>query len=213
MSSARFPGKVLAPLAGQPVIMRVISQVAQVIPADRITLATSSETSDDPLASYVGEMGFTVFRGPLDNVFERFHACAKEFPCDWFFRICGDSPLLDPRILSLMLSYADRLDADLVTNVQVRSFPKGHSAEMLRTESFIKIDPARLSAEEAEHLTKVYYHHPHEFNIINIESGDPSLAQVCYTVDTIEDLLRLERSLQVEPGPGTAETLRPNEQR
>jgi spore coat polysaccharide biosynthesis protein SpsF len=196
MSSARFPGKVLAPLAGQPVIMRVISQVAKVIPTERITLATSSEPSDDPLASYVKEMGFTVFRGPLDNVFERFHACAREFPCDWFFRICGDSPLLDPTILTSMLKYADRPDADLVTNIQVRSFPKGHSLEMLRTESFMKIDPARLSVEEAEHLTKVYYNHPDEFNIINIESGDPSLARVNYTVDTTDDLLRLERSLQ-----------------
>jgi spore coat polysaccharide biosynthesis protein SpsF len=192
MSSARFPGKVLAPLNGRPVIAHVISQIAQEIPVDKITVATSLEESDDPLVYYVQELGVSVYRGALESVFERFKSCLEANPCTWFFRICADSPFFCSRVLRDMLAYADRSDIDLVTNVQVRTFPKGHSAEMINAATFAAIDPNQLSAEEKEHLTKIYYNNPTRFSIINIESSDPEASQKSFVVDTLEDLRRLE---------------------
>lgn len=199
MSSRRFPGKVLAPLNGQPIIVRVISQIAQTLPQEQITVATSTEQSDDPLASYVQQIGVSVYRGPLDNVFERFQLCLREHPCAWFFRVCADSPLLDHKLLKTMLQYANDDRTDLVTNVQVRTFPRGCSLEMINSETFARIDASQLqSADQKEHATKVFYDHPEDFEIINIESGDPELAKVSWAVDTLEDLLRLERTMFAE---------------
>lgn len=197
MSSSRFPGKVLAPLNGQPIIWHVINRVSEVIPAERIVVATSVEQSDDPLAAYLGRLGVSVHRGALDNVFERFQSCLSEYPCSWFFRICADSPLLDSSLLKRMMDYSGS-EADLVTNVQVRSFPKGRSLEMIRAGVFARIDSAQLRAEEVEHLTKVFYAHADKFKIINIESGDPELAKLNYAVDTLEDLFRLEDVQRLE---------------
>jgi spore coat polysaccharide biosynthesis protein SpsF len=197
MSSRRFPGKVLAPLNGQSIILRIISSVAQVIPLKHITVATSIEQSDDPLAAYVKELRVSVHRGSLDNVFERFQSCLGEYPCDWFFRICADSPLLDTQLIESMSSHAHG-NADLVTNVQHRTFPKGLSLEMINADSFGRIDPAQLNTEEREHLTKVFYNHAASFNIVNIESGDPDLAKLSYAVDTLDDLFRLEGILSTE---------------
>src|ERR1700690_261368 len=87
MSSSRFPGKVLAPVNGKPMIARVIRCVAGSFGSDSIVVATSDETSDDPLASYIESLDVKVFRGPLENVFERFRLCLNTNPCDWFFRI------------------------------------------------------------------------------------------------------------------------------
>lgn len=202
MSSSRFPGKMLAPFNGRPIIANVISQVAQVIPKDLITVATSTEESDDPLVYYVTGIGISVYRGPLHDVFERFQGCLRKFPCEWFFRVCGDSPLLDVESLKTLLRYASRRDIDLVTNVQVRTFPIGHSAEMLNSSTFAGIDLGRLSPKEKEHVTKVFYNNPEEFRIVNIESDDPGMARISYAVDTLEDLIRLERSL---PGYGCCE--------
>ena len=196
MSSKRFPGKVLAPLKGQPLIAHVIAQVARVIPAERITVATSTKSSDDPLACYVREVGISVYRGPLDDVFKRFQLCLKEYPCSWFFRLCADSPLLDGTLLQGMLTYCHRSDIDLVTNVYPRTFPKGRSVEMLYSATFAALDVDPLSAEETEHMTKVYYDHPERFRIINIESTNATLAKLHLTVDTVEDLFRLETFLQ-----------------
>jgi spore coat polysaccharide biosynthesis protein SpsF len=176
----------------------VIAQVARVIPADGITVATSVEPADDPLACYLRETGIAVYRGPLDNVLERFQLCLEIYPCPWFFRLCADSPLLDGALLETMLAYSNRPDVDLVTNVYPRTFPKGQSAELLNSATFATLDPNRLTPEEREHVTKVYYHHPTAFRIINIASADLGLADTSWVVDTLADLYRLESIESIE---------------
>jgi spore coat polysaccharide biosynthesis protein SpsF len=192
MSSQRFPGKVLAPFRGNPLITAVIGKVTQVIPADAVVVATSSEPTDDPLASYVRDIGISVFRGPLDNVFRRFQLCLEAYPCTWLVRICADSPLLSSDLLQGVMAHRHRLEVDLITNVYPRTFPKGHSVEMLRAETFAAIPADLLTAEEQEHMTQYYYNNPDRFKIINLDSGNAELAKVSFVIDTIEDLRRLE---------------------
>jgi spore coat polysaccharide biosynthesis protein SpsF len=193
MTSERFPGKVLAPFAGLPLIAQLLARVQAILPTSQITLATSSHHSDDPLACYMRQLGVQVYRGSLTDVFGRFRGCLRENPCDWFFRLCGDSPLLDVGILQRMLPYVVRSDLDVVTNVQKRTFPKGHSVEMIRSEPFAAIDGSRLTDEEKEHLTQFYYNHPNEFHILNVESGDTELARRSFVVDTLDDYRRLQQ--------------------
>src|SRR6185503_15435408 len=103
MSSQRFPGKVLAPFRGEPIISHVVARAAAAVPRDAITVATSSERSDDPLVRYLEGEGVSVFRGPLDDVLGRFQACLSAHPCEWLFRVCADSPLLDHHVILRMM--------------------------------------------------------------------------------------------------------------
>ena len=192
MNSARFPGKVLAPFNGRPIITHVIERVAEVLPITHITVATSTEESDDPLVRYLQNIGILVHRGPLENVLARLQSCLKEYDCAWFFRISADSPLLNSRIVRTMLDYRYRSDVDLISNVFPRTFPKGHSVEMLSGGTFLSIDADHATAEEKEHVTKVYYNHPDKFRIINIASTEGDLSHMNLAVDTTEDLQRLE---------------------
>lgn len=192
MSSKRFPGKVLAPYEGSPMIAHLIAATARVLPTDQITVATSEESSDDPLACYVRELGIAVHRGALDHVVARLQSCLRAYPCRWFFRLCADSPLLDSAVMKAMLPYRNREDLDLITNVFPRTFPKGQSVEMLNARTFAAIDPERLSPNEREHVTQLYYLHPERFKILNLESSDPNLAATSLAVDTVEDLARLQ---------------------
>jgi spore coat polysaccharide biosynthesis protein SpsF len=191
MSSSRFPGKVLAPVKGKPMIARVIECIKSEFNENAIIVATSNEISDDPLALYVQSLGVKVFRGSLENVFGRFESCLQENPCDWFFRISADSPLLNSKILKTMTSYVDE-SLDLITNVQKRTFPHGHSVELLNAKSFSKIDSNRLSDDDCEHVTKFYYANASEFRILNLENTDPNYAKLNFVVDTLEDLRRVE---------------------
>ena len=193
MNSQRFPGKVLAPFKGRPLIAQVIGRITQAVPAASVVLATSEEPADDPLAAFMRELGIAVFRGPLENVFQRFQLCLEEYPCAWFFRICADSPLLHGELVQILLAHSHRSDLDLVTNVYPRTFPKGQSVEMLRSETFAAIPADLLAEEEQEHITKYYYNHPDRFRILNLESGVPRLGQASHVVDTLDDLRRLER--------------------
>ncbi len=191
MSSRRFPGKVLAPFRGQPIIWHVIDRVARALPDHPRCVVTSTDASDDPLAAYVSRIATPVFRGPLDDVFERFRLAARERGAAFVLRICADSPLLDTRVLHAVVAAHDRA-LDLVTTTAPRTFPKGSNAELINTATFAALDAAELDAEDKEHVTRFLHRNPQRFRIQNVESGDPSLATLELAVDTIEDLQRLE---------------------
>lgn len=192
MSSARFPGKVLAPFRGRPMIDSVLRNVADALPGGRIVVATSDDATDDPLAAYVRHLGIEVFRGSRDNVLQRLQGCLQAHPCRWFFRVCGDSPLVDADLIREMVAYADRTDLDLVTNVFPRTFPKGQSLEFVRAETFAGISEEELDADAREHVTKIYYAQPSRFRILNLTARDRSRAELSLAVDTLDDLRRIE---------------------
>ncbi len=191
MSSGRFPGKMLAPFAGRPMVAAVLGRLATVVGSDRIVLATSTDATDTPLALYAEALGYHVFRGDLANVFARFQACTRKFPAEWIVRICGDSPMIDAKLIPMLLEYcAD--DIDLVTNVAVRSFPPGQSVEILNARTLVGIDASLLAGDEQEHPTQVFYRNPLMYKVRNIAGSDPQWPGLSFVVDTLDDLRRLE---------------------
>ena len=191
MSSRRFPGKVLAPFRGKPLIWHVLDRVGQALPEVPCVIVTSTEASDDPLAAYAASLGVACFRGPLDNVFERFRIAARQYHATWMLRICADSPLLDTRAITAVVAACDP-SLDLVTTTLRRTFPKGSNAELINATTFAAIDAGELDAEDREHVTRFLHRNPSRFRIRNVESGDPSRAEINLAVDTVEDLHRLE---------------------
>lgn len=198
MSSCRFPGKVLAPFRGKALIQHVLAAVAKILASDRIVVITSDEPSDDPLVSHLHAIGANVFRGPLEDVFERFRRCALEYPCEWILRVSADSPLLDEQVLRAVAAHSQLVDCDLVTTISPRTFPRGQNAELINVSTFMTLDQSGLTADDREHVTQFYYRNPGRFRIVNIESGNPLLAQFSLAVDTVEDLQRLESLLPEE---------------
>ncbi|MEW6115176.1 MAG: NTP transferase domain-containing protein [Thermodesulfobacteriota bacterium] len=191
MSSSRFPGKMLAPFRGEPLIVHVIRAVEKAVEAESLLVATSTHASDDPLATYLASIGIAVFRGPLEDVFERFRACARAFPCTWILRVTGDSPLTNPKILRRVIGSARLDNCDLVTTTFPRTFPVGQNAELIRMEALMNIDDRELTPEDKEHVTRFFYRHPERFRVVSVESGDPHLAEMSLAIDTVDDLLRL----------------------
>jgi spore coat polysaccharide biosynthesis protein SpsF len=195
MTSARFPGKMLAPMAGRPVLAHVVERVAAAVGHDHVVVATSTDASDDPLAGYAEALGVKVFRGTLADVFRRFQACLQAHPCDAFFRVCGDSPLLDPGLLQEALS-ASRSDRyDLVTNVFPRTFPRGQSVEWLNAATFAALDAGLLTPSQSEHVTGIFYEQPERFRILNLEADASARGHESCVLDTLDDLRRMESRL------------------
>ena len=192
MSSRRYPGKVLAPFLGKPLISHTISVIRSLLPEDQIVLLTSEHLSDDPLCCYAATLVPHVFRGSLNNVFDRFLNCAQEYPCDWILRLSGDSPLLDRTILEEVLTHVGSVDYDLITTTFPRSFPRGRNAELIRTDALLRANRAELTAEDQEHVTPYFYRNPADFRVLNISSGHPEWDKVSLAVDTLDDLKRLE---------------------
>lgn len=205
MSSSRFPGKMLAPLRGMPLVRHVLDRAALAVGAENVVLCTSTEESDAPLHLYGAALGYAVVRGSLDNTVLRFQQTLAAHPCDAFFRVCGDSPLLDPELLRA----AGRLFADgaaILSNGEPKSYPRGHSVELLRSSVYAQIDAAALDAMEREHATRYLLQRPLEFRHDRIRARGPDRSGGDgYAVDSLEDLRRLDALLAGVGYPRAAE--------
>lgn len=191
MSSKRFPGKVLAPFRGEPIVLHVVRAAAAAVGQENVVVATSDEMSDDPLAAYLASIGVVCFRGPRDDVLERFRLCARAHPCDWVLRLSADSPLLDAGELSAVVAAAAD-GVDLASTVMSKGDTHGRNAELIRTRVLLEVDPSELNDQDREHVTPFFYRHPERYALVAVDlsarSGGP------LTVDTVEDLARLEAS-------------------
>lgn len=199
MSSSRLPGKTLTVLAGQPLIDHVIGRVCEVVEPTQVVLATSNHVSDDILVQHVSRShGIEVFRGALENLVRRYQDCVRQFPCEWFVRICADSPFIDPDLIALMLRAVE--DGDhLVSNVVERSFPPGQSVEVIRTEVFQALSSDLLDSYEREHVTSHFYRHPDRYRIRSVTAGGASFGERRLVVDTPDDLRAAELMIRESP--------------
>jgi spore coat polysaccharide biosynthesis protein SpsF len=195
MGSSRFPGKVLAPLDGTPIIDRVLEHVADVLPADRIVVLTSERTADDPLDSYLDRRGVEVFRGDHTDVYGRFKSALEAYPCDGFFRVCGDSPFLEPALFERALEVAEGTEYDLITSKESGGMPFGKDVEFLSSRTFSQVPHDALSDDEREHVTSHFYNNPDRYEIRPVPTPDVSVSHPGFCVDEVTDLKRLESAL------------------
>lgn len=194
MSSRRFPGKMLAPFRGRPLIHSVIESVRAAVPGAQVVLVTSVDATDDPLAWYTSQAcRVSVFRGPLDDVLGRFQQCSALYPSDWVLRICGDSPVMSPDVVKLVLEQAQvNPTADLITTTLKRTFPKGQSPELIKTSSLHALAAEPLSAGDREHVTQFFHQNAQRFHVVGVSCSDETLTQINLAIDTLEDLRSVE---------------------
>ena len=198
LSSRRLPGKMLHELAGRPLIDCVLSRVSEVVGSGRVVVATSSEASDDRLATFCLDRGADVFRGSLLDVAERMHSAAQWAGLERFVRVSGDSPLIHPALIDRALALAEAADADVATNVFPRSFPKGQSVEVLRTAAVAVARERMVEAEDREHVTTHFYDDPTRWRISTFRN-ERDLSHLNMCVDTPADQARLSTFIAANP--------------
>jgi spore coat polysaccharide biosynthesis protein SpsF len=189
MTSTRLPGKVMADLVGQPMILRQIERLKRAKRLDQIVVATSADASDDGLAERLMAEGIGVYRGSLEDVLGRFIGALDQFgPDDTVVRLTADCPLADPDVIDQTLELFTSSGADFTSNVPTRrSYPKGLDVEVMRASVL------RLAAQEAtapydrEHVTAFINQRPERFVITGLEQH-ASEGEVRWTVDRPDDL-------------------------
>jgi spore coat polysaccharide biosynthesis protein SpsF len=136
MSSTRLPGKVMADVAGAPMLGRQVERLRRSQRMDRLVLATSEDPSDDALAAYGERLGLDVVRGPLADVLARFVMALDRNPAsEVLVRLTGDCPLTDWRVLDATVDRHLEIGADYTCNVSPRTFPHGLDVEVVRAQA------------------------------------------------------------------------------
>lgn len=189
MSSSRLPGKVLADLAGAPMILRQIERLKRARRLDGIVVATSDEHSDDILARVLDQAGVAVHRGDLHDVLGRFGTALDQWgPADDVVRLTADCPLADPDVIDATIELHQASGADYTSNVaEPRTFPKGLDVEVIAARALRTALAEAVDAYDREHVTPFLYHHPQRFSLASYaqirEEGE-----VRWTVDRPDDL-------------------------
>lgn len=188
MGSRRLPGKAMLEIEGKPLIGYVFDRCRLISGLRDLVLATTEDVCDDALDRYARKMGVLVTRGPSADVTLRVLRCVRETGCDAFVRFNGDSPFVDPALVEEGLAHYRKRQPDLVTNVLKRTFPYGISVEVVRTSTFERIYPKLRDRADLEHVTRYFYRHPDDFEIVALQAPDAKLARVRLVVDTGADL-------------------------
>src|SRR6186713_1593119 len=104
MSSSRLPGKILADIAGQPMLQRVFIRTSRAATVTETIFATTTHPSDDPVAEYCEFSGIPFTRGSLYDVLDRYYQTAKGAKADYIVRVTADCPVIDPALIDDMMN-------------------------------------------------------------------------------------------------------------
>ena len=161
MGSTRFPNKVMRTICGTPMIGLLMARLKNSQLVDQIILATSEDPRNDPLAKYVRDLEYTVFRGSEDDVLDRYYRAAKEAKADLVVRITGDCPLIDPVIVDEVIAKFLDSGVDYASNINPPTFPDGLDSEIFTFKALETAMCQAKSPEQREHVTPHVVRHVH----------------------------------------------------
>lgn len=186
MTSTRLPGKVLLPLAGEPMLARLIERLRRVRRANGIVVATTTNATDDPIAALCAQLDVPCHRGSEQDVLSRYADAARLYGADVVVRITADCPLIDPALIDQLIETYEEGDSDYVSNMLPPTWPYGMAVEVFSAAALAQAHAEATQAAEREHVTPFLYWHPERYRLRNVASP-VDLSRHRWTVDTPED--------------------------
>lgn len=158
--STRMPGKVLAMIKGKEALAYIYERVCLALPREQIVVATSDESSDEPIVAFCKQNSIQFFRGSKEDVSSRILSCAQHYHFDYLIRICGDNLFIDPKLIHMGISCLAERPYDFVSNVNRRTFPYGQSVEIIKRDFYEKQITRFDRKFYREHVTSYLYENP-----------------------------------------------------
>lgn len=192
MTSTRLPGKVLMDIKGKPMLWHIINRLTYTKKLDDIILAIPNSKENDELERFAKDNKVKYFRGSEEDVLSRYYETAKKFKCDVIVRITADCPLIDPKIVDLVIKKHLSSGADFTANLSEgtlvkRTFPRGLDVEVFNFSTLEKTLQEAKTLYQKEGLDPYIFEHPELFSISTIENGE-NLSFMRWTVDEMKDL-------------------------
>ncbi len=189
--SSRLPDKILLPLAGKPLLVRMAERVTASTQTGTVVIATTADKQDDVIEEMCRQENFLCFRGHPTDLLDRHYKAALQYQPDAVVKIPSDCPLIDPKVIDKVLGFyiANSRKYDFVSNLHPATYPDGNDVEIM---SFKTLEEAWRNAQrplEREHTTPYIWENPEKFRIGNVAWGtgkDFSMSHR-FTVDYKED--------------------------
>jgi spore coat polysaccharide biosynthesis protein SpsF len=189
MSSSRLWGKVMLPLAGKPLLQRMIERVRATNVDATVVVLTTLQSEDNMIEELCNQIKVECFRGHLTDLLDRHYQAAKQYGAEVVAKIPSDCPLIDPQAIERVFAAFDAGDYDYVSNLHPATYPDGNDVEVF---TFSALQTALREAErdfEREHTTPFIWEQPERFKIANVawETGKNYSMSHRWTIDYRED--------------------------
>jgi spore coat polysaccharide biosynthesis protein SpsF len=189
MGSSRLPNKVLAMIAGRPMLEHIIHRVRNSMLISELLVATTRLPEDDAVESLATDLGILCYRGSEQNVLDRYYQAAKQMKAEVVVRLTGDNPLVDGNFVDWVIEeyLMSNPPCEYIDTISSKSFPVGLSVEVF---SFQALEVAWQQCSEPadrEHVTPFIRANPQRFatrQLLSLENN----SDLRWTVDTSEDL-------------------------
>lgn len=195
MGSKRFPGKVLAPIGGIPVLKLIERRLSSSQKLEDIIIATSDLQQDDIIEQFCDEENIKCFRGSENDVLRRY-VLAAEGPTDRrIVRITADCPFVSGDTLDPVLEQCE-LNPDCALVTTKPDYPRGIDYEIVPFSVLGEIDKRATEPSDREHIFNFIYRKPHEFKILRLPCPETlAMANREFLLDTPDDLSSIEKAL------------------
>ena len=189
--SSRLPGKVLMPLAGEPLLCRMIERVRAAKTPFELAVATTTDSADDGIRLLCRRLGVECFSGHPTDLLDRHYRAAVAARADEVVKIPSDCPLIDPAVIDRVLaSHAKRRgEADYTSNLHPATYPDGNDVEVMPMGVLEQAWRESEKTFEREHTTPFIWEWPERFRIGNVkwETGKDFSRSHRWTIDYPED--------------------------
>jgi len=221
VGSSRLPGKVLLPLAGKPLLCRMVERVKRARLSGHVVVASTIDPADDAIEALCGREGIACFRGDAHDLLDRHYQAARHYGADVVLKIPSDCPLIDPQAIDRVLGFflEHRGQYDYVSNLHPATYPDGNDVEVMTMPALTRTWKESTRPLEREHTTPYLWDHPGRFRTANVawETGRDYSMTHRWTIDYPEDYLFIQAVYEAlfphHPDFGTADVLRLVEQR
>lgn len=172
LGSVRLPGKSLMPLAGEPLVKRILERLKRVSAIDNLILAIPK--ADKELALVGSRCGVNVFLGSEENLLDRYYQAAKAYNLQNIVRIPADNIASEPEEINKIVDFYKENTFDFCSNLsQVfnNGYPDGIGAEVF---SFNKLEQAwkkEISLEKREHVHLNFFNYETQTAVDGIKVG------------------------------------------
>lgn len=194
--SSRFPRKIFSSINDMS-LLEIVFARARRTELDEVYLVTSCRSVDDDLCNLAATLGMRVVRGDGYDVVSRTLRAISETGVEYFVRINGDSPLLDPGLINLALSVGGAFK--FMSNLFHRRSPYGVSLEVINSEFYKSSVYENAPCVDREHITKHIYSIAAIPGFISVNNSVDH-SHLSYVVDEPEQLVRL-RNIMIDKDP------------
>ena len=194
MESTRLPGKVLKKVAGKSLIEILLHRLSRSRKIDKIILATSKNNENDELTNLIEKQGYGVYRGSENDVLDRYYRAAKQYNPEIVVRITGDCPIVEPKVVDLIIGEFEKNKTDYTSNIGPPTYPDGLDVEVF---TFVALEMAWKQATsnyDREHVT-TYIRNNDSFILENIKNNIDYSGER-WTVDEQEDFEFISKIIQ-----------------